>query len=94
MTNTGHHNHHFIRDVGAVYLTMAGGLLLGLQIDRFLQPALVFSTAWLALHAIIHLWDVAAARLPIDHLVMDLPGVFAPPLIISYLAWRMHNTTS
>jgi len=54
VTNTGHHNHHFIRDVGAVYLTMAGGLLLGLQIDRFLQPALVFSTGWLALHAVVH----------------------------------------
>ncbi len=94
VSNTGSHNHHFIRDVGAMYLTMAGALLLGLRIDRFLQPALAFSTGWLTLHAIVHLWDVAASRLPIEHLVTDLPGVFAPPLIIGYFAWRTQNTTS
>jgi hypothetical protein len=92
--NTGSYNHHFVRDIGAVYMTIGLGLLIGLRITRFLQPALMFSACWLFLHAIVHLWDVAASRLPIEHLMMDFPGVFLPPIIFGYLAWWAQNTTS
>jgi len=32
-------------------------------------------------------WDIAAARLPVEHFLIDLPGVFLPPLIAAALAW-------
>ena len=92
--NTGSHNHHFIRDTGGIYLTMGTGLFLGLRFSRFLQPALLFSTCWMSIHAFVHLWDIVASRLPSEHLAVDFPGVFMPPIILGVLAYREKNTTS
>lgn len=43
--------------------------------------------AFLTLHALVHLWDWAAGREVLSHLVDDLPGVFAPPALALWLAW-------
>src|SRR5262249_62175921 len=58
---TGPFNPHFVRDIGAAYL-VAGGTLVWFAIDRAARLAALAATAFLAIHAVIHLWDAAAGR--------------------------------
>ena len=85
--NTGPFNPHFVRDIGVAYLTQ--GLLLFWAARRLAlaTPFLVAVAIFLGLHALLHLWDVAAERLPMDHLIIDLPGVFLPVFIALGLAY-------
>jgi len=89
--DTGPYNPHFVRDVAVTYLGLA--LALGLAAWRpGARPAVLwFAALLLGLHALLHLWDVAAARLPLDHLWIDLPGVFLPPLLAAWLARRSQS---
>jgi hypothetical protein len=50
-------------------------------------PAALAGGAFLALHALVHLWDWASGREMLDHLIADLPAVFAPPALALWLAW-------
>ena len=58
---TGPFNPHFIRDIGAAYL-VAGTAFVWFATDRAREPAALAGAAFLALHALIHLWDAAAGR--------------------------------
>ena len=84
--NTGPFNPHFVRDIGVAYLTLTGLLALAAWRPRWAFPLLLAVTLYLGLHAGLHLWDIAAARLPLDHLLVDAPGVFLPVLFFAWLA--------
>ena len=84
--HTGPFNPHFVRDLGVVYIVVA--LAFGWSarnIDRS-QPVHLALTVFFAGHALIHLADIAAGRLPHSHWLIDMPGVFAPALIMIVLA--------
>lgn len=87
VSNTGPYNPHFVRDIGMAYLTLA--LLAFAAIFRPAQaiPLIGAGTLFLGLHALLHVWDIAAARLPAEHIVMDMPGVFLPVFIGALLMW-------
>jgi hypothetical protein len=70
---TGPLNPHFVRDIGCAYCVARAAALAG--------------GAFLALHALVHLWDWASGREMLDHLIADLPAVFAPPALALWLAW-------
>ena len=84
---TGLFNPHFVRDIGMAYLTVAGGL--GWFAVRPGQgwPALVMATAFLALHAAIHVVDSACGPGPLQTVLRDFPGVYLPPLIAGTIAF-------
>ncbi|MGB6087534.1 hypothetical protein [Parvibaculum sp.] len=87
VSNTGPYNPHFVRDIGCAYL-LIGLLTLGaLRWPAASLPFLAAVTLYLLLHALLHVWDIAAARLPLSHMLIDLPGVFAPPFAAALLAW-------
>jgi hypothetical protein len=52
----------------------------------------VLAGLFLVLHALIHVADLVAGRLPGEHWLVDLPGVFVPAILILVLAlprwWR------
>jgi ABC-type branched-subunit amino acid transport system permease subunit len=84
--NTGPFNSHFVRDLGVVFLLV--GLAFGwstLNVDRSGQVHLAL-TAFFTGHALIHVTDILAGRLPHSHWLVDLAGVFAPALIMIILA--------
>ena len=84
--HTGPFNSHFVRDLGVVFLIV--GLAFGwsaLNVDRSRLVHLAL-TAFFTGHALIHLTDILAGRLPHSHWLMDLPGVFVPALIMIVLA--------
>ena len=85
--DTGPFNAHFIRDIGLIYATLSVALILALSVRRLLYPLTLLPCIWVGLHAGLHLWDIAADRLPLEHLLIDLPGVFAPALLHGVLSW-------
>ena len=91
---TGPFNPHFVRDIGVAYL-VAGGTLVWFALDRNARPAAQAAAAFLALHALVHLWDVAAGREHVHQLLADLPTVFGPPALAAWIAWppRSHTLT-
>jgi hypothetical protein len=83
---TGPLNPHFVRDIGCAYC-VAGAALAALAFDARARGAALAGGAFLALHALVHLWDWASGREMLDHLIADLPAVFAPPALALWLAW-------
>jgi hypothetical protein len=83
---TGPLNPHFVRDIGCAYC-VAGAALAALAFDARARAAPLAGGAFLALHALVHLWDWASGREMLDHLIADLPAVFAPPALALWLAW-------
>ena len=83
---TGPYNPHFVRDIGATYLVVAGGL--GWFAARPVQgwPALVAGASFQVLHSAINVFDARCSADPVANLIRDLPGVFAPALIAAAIA--------
>lgn len=89
--DTGPFNPHFVRDIGVAYLTLALATAAAARWLGHALPLLAVVTLYLGLHALLHLWDVAAGRLEPDHLLIDAPGVFLPVLVVALLTWWVRN---
>jgi uncharacterized protein YjeT (DUF2065 family) len=87
VADTGPFNPHFVRDIGAAYVAACGGLAWFLLEPRA-RPAALVGCAFLSLHALIHLWDWAAGRESLSHLLVDVPTVIVPGLLILGLVRR------
>ncbi|MDP2123173.1 MAG: hypothetical protein Q8J92_02220 [Parvibaculum sp.] len=87
VANTGPYNPHFVRDIGMAYLTLALLAFAAIRWPAMAVPLLGAGTLFLALHALLHVWDIAAGRLPAEHILMDKPGVFLPALVGALLTW-------
>src|ERR1700756_4921212 len=75
---TGPFNPHFVRDIGAAYLTVTLGLgWFALKAGQG-WPALVAAAAFLDLHALIHVHDAVLSPVCGHDLIRDFPGVFLP----------------
>src|SRR5205809_5081138 len=79
--DTGPLNPHFVRDVGAAFVTIGAVLLLAAPS----RGVLLAVTLFYVLHAVVHVTDLAAGRLDASHLLIDLPGVFLPALVVASL---------
>lgn len=93
VTATGPYNPHFVMDVGAAYLVVAGALAWRAARPAAGQGALVAAAAFLGLHGLIHVHDAAMGGRAAADLVRDFPGVFVPAIIAAWLAWpaRRHG---
>ncbi len=91
VVETGPFNAHFVRDIGVAYL-VAGVALAWCAFDRAARPAALAGAAFLALHALVPLWDAAAGREHVHQLVIDLPSVFLLPALAIWIAWPRHNS--
>ncbi len=82
---------HLVRDVGCAYLTM--GLLLALAAcwPRGGFPLLIAVAVFMVLHALLHVWDILAGRLPMSHTLTDLPLVFLPGVMTVALAFWLKD---
>src|SRR5437773_650437 len=79
--DTGPLNPHFVRDVGAAFVTIGAVLLLAAPS----RGVLLAVTLFYVLHAAVHVTDLAAGRLDASHWLIDLPGVFLPALVLGAL---------
>jgi hypothetical protein len=87
VADTGPLNVHLVRDVGCAYLTVAVALAFAARVPRAGFPALVVTGTFLGLHALLHVWDVAAGRLPASHALGDAPLVFLPAVLTLALTY-------
>jgi hypothetical protein len=90
-SDTGPLNLHLVRDVGAAYLTAGVALLAAARSPLHRGPLAGLAALFLALHALTHLVEVARGVTSLGHLAEDLPGVYAPALVLVWLAaasWR------
>ena len=73
---TGPFNPHFVRDIGAAYLTCAVGLSWFAWRPVQGWAALVAAASWLTFHAAIHVYDATCGSSPMSDLQRDFVGVY------------------
>ena len=88
VSETGALNHHFIRDLGAVYL-VAGVAMPWFALDTAVRPAAQAGAAFLVMHAIVHLCDAAAGREHVHALLVEVPDVFLPAILAVWIVWPL-----
>ena len=84
--DTGPFNPHFVRDIGAAYL-IAGTAFVALALSAKARPAASAAAGFLVLHALVHLFDLAAGREHAHALFAELPTIYLPALLALWLAW-------
>jgi hypothetical protein len=83
--DTGPLNPHFVRDLGGAFAVMGIGLLWAAFRPGVRLPVLVAVLLFYAFHALIHVTDTIAGRLPPSHWAIDFPGVYLPVLLLLVL---------
>jgi hypothetical protein len=91
VNETGPFNAHFIRDIGVAYLVV-GAALAWCAKRRAALPAAQAGAAFLAMHALVHLWDAAAGREHAHQLLIEVPTVFLPAVLAIWIAWPSCRT--
>jgi hypothetical protein len=86
VTMTGPYNPHFVKDIGAAYLVVAGALAWRALRPAAGQGALVAAAAFLVLHGLIHIADAATGMSMGADLIRDFAGVYLPALLAAWLA--------
>ena len=80
--DTGPLNTHFVRDIGGAFAATGVALLWAALRPRLRAPMLAIAGVFYVLHAVIHLTDTLAGRLPASHWLIDAPGVYLPALVM------------
>jgi hypothetical protein len=83
--HTGPFNPHFVRDIGCAYLASAAGLAFFARDQARGRSGALTATAFLLLHALVHVWDVASGRSDLHHLAQDFVGVALLPFVALWL---------
>lgn len=83
--DTGPLNTHFVRDIGSAFAVTGAALLWAAVRPAVRVPVLAFTTLFYLLHALVHVTDTLAGRLPAAHWWIDLPGVYAPAALLAVL---------
>jgi hypothetical protein len=85
---TGPFNPHFVRDIGAIYVTSALALFWFAWRPVQGWPAMAAAACWLVMHAAIHVYDAVCGTSPFADIRRDFVGVFvfaAVPLFLALL---------
>jgi len=85
--STGPFNPHFVRDIGAVYLTCALGMSWFAWRPVQGWPAMAAAACWLTLHAFVHVYDASCGASPLADVRRDFVGVYlfaAIPLALTF----------
>jgi uncharacterized protein DUF4345 len=84
--DTGPLNLHFVRDIGAAFVTIGVALCVAAPGARR-HPAVLRATAlFYGLHALVHVADLCGGRLAPAHWAVDFPGVFLPAIVLAVLS--------
>jgi hypothetical protein len=80
--DTGPLNEHFVRDVGSAFAVMGVGMVWAGFRPALRAPLLALVSLFYVMHALVHVTDTLAGRLPAAHWAIDFPGVYAPAIVI------------
>jgi hypothetical protein len=82
VTDTGPLNVHFVLDLGVVFLIAGAAALYCAAHPDTKTPAYWGLTLFYAGHALVHVYEIVAGRLPGSHWAIDAPLVFAPAVAL------------
>ena len=95
VVDTGAYNGHFVRDIGLAYFVSGAGFVWCAFNLRRCWPAVVAQALWATGHALLHVADMVAVRMPLTHWIIDAPSVLLPGAVLGVLAvprvWRIVN---
>lgn len=80
---TGPLNLHFVRDVGAAYATSGIAAFWAARQPAWRAPLAATAALFQALHASIHVFEVATAAQPMSRLLREAPAIYLPTLILA-----------
>lgn len=83
----GPYNEHFVRDIGCTFMSLGVLLLSAVAAPAMGLPALVATTLFSGMHALVHVYDTARGFVAPAHWTIDFPGVYAPTLLLLGLTW-------
>lgn len=90
--DTGPLNLHFVRDIGCAYAAVGIAFCAAAEVPALRRGALLGGALFYGFHALLHVADILAGRLPAEHWLVDLPGVFVPALFLAVLCLpRFHR---
>jgi hypothetical protein len=87
VSGTGPLNVHFVKDIGCAYLVAAASFFWLRHDPRTAWPAAFASSAFLTMHALIHVGDAVFFGHGLHHWKVELPGIFLVPAVAMYLSW-------
>ena len=89
VTKTGPFNPHFVKDIGAAYLTAGLGLawLAARPLEVAARGAAMAGALFLVLHAGIHLVEATGHPGGLGDFARDFPGVILPAILAAWVAW-------
>ena len=85
--DTGPLNTHFVRDVGSAFAVMGAALLAAAARPALRVAMLAAVSLFYVLHALVHVTDTIAGRLPPSHWAIDAPGVYVPAVLMIAVTW-------
>ena len=80
--DTGPLNEHFVRDIGATFVTLGLALYWAGLRPAFRAPLVGVVALFLSLHALVHVYDTLRGLLPTSHWLIDFPAVYLPTGIL------------
>jgi hypothetical protein len=86
--DTGPLNEHFVRDIGSAFIVMGIGAVVAGFRPALRLPFMALTSLFYWLHALVHVTDTLAGRLPPSHWGIDFPGVYLPAILLAVVvAW-------
>jgi hypothetical protein len=86
-------NHHFIADIGLIFVASGAGLILGARKGPRAAVWAAAGAAWPALHALLHIWGWFAHGFPATGplIASDVLGVVGVGVLGVALAWARNR---
>jgi hypothetical protein len=92
VTDTGFFNQHFVRDIGIIQLFLGTAFGIGMIRPQYRVELWAAATAWLAGHAVFHLWEVAVGICSPSAILRDFPAVSLPAILGAALTlWAIRS---
>jgi hypothetical protein len=93
VTETGPFNPHFVKDIGAAYLTAGAGLAAyAWRASPLARGAAMAGVLFLGLHGLIHLTEAIGDADGAMHLARDFAGVLLPPILALAAVWPSQSS--
>ncbi len=81
----GPYNVHFVRDIGSAYLMVGAALVWAVFAPAYRVPLIGAALVFTAAHAAVHVFDMLRGAVDAHHWWLDLPGVYAPSVLLVVL---------
>lgn len=75
-------NEHFVRDLGCIFVVLGVVSFKSVLDSSSRKHTLFILQAWFSSHAVIHLFDTLRGLVAFEHLYMDVPLCYLPPILV------------